>query len=48
MPGEKKSDLFSKDDIVLFQGDSITDAGREKTKELPNNGGSFGGRNNFV
>jgi len=48
MPGEKKSDLFSKDDTVLFQGDSITDAGREKTKELPNNGGSFGGGYAFL
>lgn len=27
---------------VLFQGDSITDAGREKEKELPNNPRSFG------
>jgi lysophospholipase L1-like esterase len=28
--------------IILFQGDSITDAGREKVKELPNNADSFG------
>lgn len=29
--------------VILFQGDSITDGGREKTQELPNNGSSFGG-----
>jgi lysophospholipase L1-like esterase len=33
---------FQKGDSVLFQGDSITDAGREKQKELPNNPQSFG------
>lgn len=36
------SDFFSEDDVVLFQGDSITDAGREKEEELPNNARSFG------
>jgi len=35
--------FFSKGDVVLFQGDSITDAGRNKKRELPNNAGSFGG-----
>jgi lysophospholipase L1-like esterase len=34
--------------VILFQGDSITDAGREKTKELPNNGSSFGGGYAFI
>jgi lysophospholipase L1-like esterase len=34
--------LLKKGDTVLFQGDSITDAGREKEKELPNNARSFG------
>jgi lysophospholipase L1-like esterase len=34
--------------VVLFQGDSITDAGREKVKELPNNGSSFGGGYAFI
>ena len=29
-------------DTLLFQGDSITDAGREKTKELPNSPDSLG------
>jgi lysophospholipase L1-like esterase len=33
---------------ILFQGDSITDAGREKTRELPNSGGSFGGGYAFL
>lgn len=37
-----KSSLLSKGDTVLFQGDSITDAGREKEKELPNTARSFG------
>ena len=37
------NDFFSKGDVVLFQGDSITDAGRNKKRELPNNAGSFGG-----
>jgi len=34
--------LFPKNGTILFQGDSITDAGREKTKQLPNNADSFG------
>ena len=38
----KKYSLFQKGNTVLFQGDSITDAGREKEKELPNNARSFG------
>ncbi len=38
----KKISLFEKDDTVLFQGDSITDAGRDRKKELPNDAGSFG------
>lgn len=38
----KKYSLFGKNNVVLFQGDSITDAGREKKKELPNNPRSFG------
>ncbi|MEE4286307.1 MAG: SGNH/GDSL hydrolase family protein [Mariniphaga sp.] len=38
----KKYSLFQKGNTVLFQGDSITDAGREKEKELPNNSRSFG------
>jgi len=38
----KKYALFQKGDTVLFQGDSITDAGRDKKQELPNNPRSFG------
>ncbi len=33
---------MKKGNTVLFQGDSITDAGRDKEKELPNNPRSFG------
>jgi lysophospholipase L1-like esterase len=40
--------VFEKGNTVLFQGDSITDAGREKKKELPNNGSSFGGGYAFL
>jgi len=39
---KEKFTLFEKGNTILFQGDSITDAGREKEKELPNNAGSFG------
>jgi len=38
----KKDPIFKKGDTILFQGDSITDAGREKKKELANNPRSFG------
>ncbi len=38
----KKFSRFQEGDTILFQGDSITDAGREKEKELPNNPQSFG------
>jgi lysophospholipase L1-like esterase len=33
---------FSEGDVILFQGDSITDAGREKEQQLPNHARSFG------
>lgn len=39
--GEKYK-IFGNGNTVLFQGDSITDAGRDKEKELPNNARSFG------
>mgnify|MGYP001048582683 CR=1 FL=1 len=45
---EKKQAPLPPKSIILFQGDSITDAGREKTKELPNNGSSFGGGYAFI
>jgi lysophospholipase L1-like esterase len=50
LPGEKKKKglQINKGSVILFQGDSITDAGREKTKELPNSGGSFGGGYAFI
>ena len=32
-PAGKIGDYFSKGDVVLFQGDSITDAGRDKENE---------------
>lgn len=39
---QKITDFFSEGDVVLFQGDSITDAGRDKKNEWANNGRSFG------
>ncbi|PIF06282.1 MAG: lysophospholipase [Draconibacterium sp.] len=39
---KKKCRLLGDNNVVLFQGDSITDAGRDKEKELPNNPRSFG------
>ena len=38
----KIHDFFAEDDVVLFQGDSITDAGREKKNQLANHARSFG------
>lgn len=39
---KEKYRIFGNESTVLFQGDSITDARREKEKELPNNPLSFG------
>jgi lysophospholipase L1-like esterase len=39
---DKKYSVFQTGNTVLFQGDSITDAGREKEKQLSNNSRSFG------
>ncbi len=39
---DEKYSLFKKISVILFQGDSITDAGRDREKELPNNASSFG------
>lgn len=33
---------FEHGDVVLFQGDSITDAGRDKRRQLPNDAASLG------
>ena len=44
-PGKRKKGsfpIFKKNDVVLFQGDSITDAGRNKERQLPNTSASFG------
>lgn len=38
----KLNEFFAQGDTVLFQGDSITDAGRERNRELANSGWSFG------
>ena len=38
----KVTKFFSPGDVILFQGDSITDSGREKKKQLANNARSFG------
>jgi lysophospholipase L1-like esterase len=38
----KKKVFFPQNGTILFQGDSITDAGREKEKQLPNYADSFG------
>src|ERR1700749_3753669 len=37
-----KKITFSKDDVVLFQGDSITDWGRDHSKSKPNDTSSLG------
>jgi len=45
LPGRSvkgSSNFFSEGDTLLFQGDSITDAGRDKKNEQANNGRSFG------
>lgn len=47
-PAGWNSKLFSTGDTLLFQGDSITDAGREKKRELPNYGSSFGNGYAFI
>lgn len=39
---KEKFVLFSEGNTVLFQGDSITDAGRNKQRQLPNDARSFG------
>ncbi len=40
---QKQSGIsFTQNEIILFQGDSITDAGREKEQQLPNSAWSFG------
>ncbi|MGE4587161.1 MAG: SGNH/GDSL hydrolase family protein [Mangrovibacterium sp.] len=47
LPAGKKrkpaGNVFPQRGVLLFQGDSITDAGRDRKKQLPNDAGSFGG-----
>lgn len=47
LPAEKKKqagrNLLKEKGVILFQGDSITDAGRDKKAQKPNHAGSFGG-----
>jgi lysophospholipase L1-like esterase len=40
---KKAGKLLKQNGVVLFQGDSITDAGRNRTEQKPNHAGSFGG-----
>ncbi|MGZ3756716.1 MAG: SGNH/GDSL hydrolase family protein [Mucilaginibacter sp.] len=42
MPAAGKKVSLAKDDIVLFQGDSITDWGRDHKKTIANDSGSLG------
>jgi len=39
---EKKVEAFSLEDVILFQGDSITDADRNRKRQLPNGARSMG------
>jgi len=41
-PVDRIRTYFAKGAVVLFQGDSITDAGRDKKEEYPNSSRSFG------
>lgn len=40
--GSSKGESLVKNDVVLFQGDSITDAGRDKKSDAPNNFSALG------
>ena len=39
---KKKAEVLSTGDVILFQGDSITDAGRNRERQLANDASSFG------
>ncbi len=41
-PGKESYEILEKDDIILFQGDSITDAGRNRKNEMLNSNNAFG------
>lgn len=38
-----KKIALKKENVILFQGDSITDAGRKRDNDQPNSGGALGG-----
>lgn len=40
---KSKKIVLKKESVVLFQGDSITDAGRKRDNDQPNAGGALGG-----
>jgi lysophospholipase L1-like esterase len=40
--GKQIREYFAENDVLLFQGDSITDAGRNRQRQLPNDAWSFG------
>ena len=42
-PKKSEKPPFKQNDVILFQGDSITDAGRNKNTQNANDAGSFGG-----
>lgn len=42
-PIKGKKIVLEKDNVILFQGDSITDWGRDKTKNNPNDSSALGG-----
>ena len=41
-PETAPGDSLAKDDVVVFQGDSITDAGRDKKSDAPNDFNALG------
>jgi lysophospholipase L1-like esterase len=41
-PAKDKSIKLEKDNVILFQGDSITDSGRDKNNGNPNDSGALG------
>ena len=46
--GKKIDKLLKTGDVILFQGDSITDAGRDRTNVSPNNSKSLGQGYSFL
>lgn len=50
VPNEKKhqNTILKKGDNILFQGDSITDAGRDRNRKMPNTPRAFGAGYAFI